>query len=156
MEVETDPEWHRPLPLRFADDGVLIDAVSRRLPEVGASLAEIDPDRLVRTVRRKFLTTRQPVLRGQMHRLLALDQLNEDSAVRRRKGSICVLEDIDGELSVLLGDRELRMPAWVEPAISRLATGDATLVGDLPGLDETGRVVLVRRLIREGLLEVLD
>jgi hypothetical protein len=37
-----------------------------------------------------------------------------------------------------------------------LATGDAVQVGELPGLDETGRIVLVRRLIREGLLEVVD
>jgi hypothetical protein len=48
------------------------------------------------------------------------------------------------------------MPGWVEPAMAVLATGDTVHVGDLPGLDETGRIVLVRRLIREGLLEVVD
>jgi hypothetical protein len=29
------------------------------------------------------------------------------------------------------------------------------VVADLPGLDESSRLVLVRRLIREGLLEVV-
>jgi hypothetical protein len=75
--------------------------------------------------------------------------------VRRREGSICILETIDGELSVLLGDRELRMPARLEPAMADLATGEGIPVGGLPGLDAAGRLVLVRRLIREGLLEVV-
>jgi hypothetical protein len=91
-----------------------------------------------------------------MHRLLELDRMTESTSIRRRDGSICVLETVEEELSVLLGDRELRMPGWVEPAMAVLATGDTVHVGDLPGLDETGRIVLVRRLIREGLLEVVD
>jgi hypothetical protein len=36
-----------------------------------------------------------------------------------------------------------------------IAAGGELGVADLPGLDEAGRLVLVRRLIREGLLEVI-
>lgn len=88
--------------------------------------------------------------------MLALDRVSDESIVRRREGSICIVDLVDGEVSALLGDRELRMPAWAEPAISLLATGVAIEVGDLPGLDPNGRIVLARRLIREGLLEVVD
>jgi hypothetical protein len=56
---------------------------------------------------------------------------------------------------VLLGDRELRMPAFVEPAMQIIAAGEVVTVGELPGLDEAGTLVLVRRLIREGLIEVV-
>ncbi len=62
----------------------------------------------------------------------------------------------DDEISVLLGDRELRLPRRVEPALTMLVTGEAVVVTDLPGLDGAGRIVLVRRLIREGLLEVVS
>jgi hypothetical protein len=151
-----DPELDAALPLRFADDDSLVEEVRGRLEAIGKSVAGLDPDELTQKIRRKLLTTRQPVLRGQMNRLLELDQVTGTSRVRRREVSICVLESIDGELSVLLGDRELRMPGWVEPAVSLLATGEAVLVGDLPDLDETGCIVLARRLIREGLLEVVD
>jgi hypothetical protein len=154
--LETDPELQRPLPLRFADDVTLVDEVKRLLQDMAGSLTELDPGELARQVRHRFLTTRQPVLRGQMHRLLSLDHIDDATTVRRREGSVCVTEIMDGELSVLLGDRELRLPAWVEPAISRLAIGEATGVSDLPGLDESGRLVLVRRLIREGFIEVVD
>jgi hypothetical protein len=61
----------------------------------------------------------------------------------------------------LLGDRRLEMPARLEPAMRRIAAlpEDAELtVRDLaPHLPHRGsRVVLVRRLIREGLLTVRD
>jgi bifunctional lysine-specific demethylase and histidyl-hydroxylase NO66 len=154
--VESDPAFHESLPLRFSvDDGAFADEVGRRLEQVGSAVAEIDPVAMARRLRRKVLTTRQPLLRGQIHRLLALDEVGDQSVVTRRRGSMCVLETIDGELSVLLGDRDLRMPSRLEPAMSLLASGGSVVVSDLPGLDDAGRLVLVRRLIREGLLEVI-
>jgi hypothetical protein len=154
--VESDPAFHEPLPLRFSvEDGALVEEVRRRLEQAGSAVAEIDPVAMARRLRRKVLTTRQPLLRGQIHRLLALEEVDDESVVTRRDGSICVLETVDGELAVLLGDRELRMPGRIEPAMGLLASGGSVVVSDLPGLDEAGRLVLVRRLIREGLLEVI-
>jgi uncharacterized RmlC-like cupin family protein len=154
--IETDPELRRPLPLRFAEQETFIEEAGEILQATGNSLAGLEPEGLVDALRRKLLTTRQPVLRGQMHRLLALGQVGDNSVVRRREGSFCVLERVGDELSVLLGDRELRLPTRVEPALEILAGGDAVSVADVPGLDQSGRAVLVRRLITEGLLEVVD
>jgi len=155
--VESDPRFEEPLPLRFSiDDDALAEEVRSRLDQVGSAVMEIEPVSMVRRLRNKVLTTRQPLLRGQIHRLLALDEIGVESVVTRRRGAMCVLETIDGELSVLLGDRELRMPDRLEPAMTLLAGGDSVVVSDLPDLDDAGRLVLVRRLIREGLLEVID
>ncbi|MCB1246536.1 MAG: hypothetical protein KDB69_04660 [Acidimicrobiia bacterium] len=107
-------------------------------------------------MRKKVLTTRQPLLKGQMRRLLEIDTVDQESVVTRRGGTFCVLEMVDGELSVMLGDRELRMPARVKPAVAHLASGRKVPVAEVPGLDESGRLVLVRRLIQEGLLEVVS
>jgi hypothetical protein len=57
-------------------------------------------------------------------------------------------------LVVWLGDRTLRMPAWVEPAVEQLATAGSLRVSEV-SLDPQSRLVLVRRLVREGLLEVI-
>lgn len=154
--IESDPDLATALPLRFAvEDGTFSEEVERRLEQIGESVAGLDPVAIAHRLRRKVLTTRQSMLRGQVHRLLTLDQVGDESVVARREGAICVVEDVGGELSVLLGDRELRMPAWLDPAMSLIAAGDSVVVAELPGLDEAGRLVLVRRLIREGLLEVL-
>lgn len=155
--VESDPELRAPLPLRFAaEDGALVDQIRQRLEEIGSSLGELDPSAIAQRLRRTVLTTRQSLLRGQIHRLLTLDRVEDESVVTRREGSICVLGTVDGELSVLLGDRELRMPGWLEPAMRVIAAGGRVVVADLPHLDEAGRLVLARRLIREGLLEVIS
>jgi hypothetical protein len=53
-----------------------------------------------------------------------------------------------------LGDRRLTFPVWVEPALGALLPKERFAVADLAGvLDPESRLVLVRRLIREGLLE---
>lgn len=154
--IEKDPALNEPLPLRFADeDGAFTEEVQRRLQGLSSSVAGVDPEFVARRLRRRVLTTRQPLLRGQIHRLLTLDEVADETTVARRGGSICVLGRVEGELSALLGDRELRMPLHTEPAMSLVAAEETFTVGDLPGLDEAGRLVLVKRLIREGLLEVV-
>ena len=70
---------------------------------------------------------------------------------------MCALSSADGELSVLLGDRELRMPDWLEPALQNMLEPEQFPISHLaPYLDEAGRIALVRRLIVEGLLEVVE
>jgi hypothetical protein len=49
------------------------------------------------------------------------------------------------------------MPAWLEPAMQDIVNRDRLSVGELASyLDEPGRMVLTRRLIMEGLLEVVE
>jgi lysine-specific demethylase/histidyl-hydroxylase NO66 len=56
---------------------------------------------------------------------------------------------------LLLGDRELRMPRRLEPAVVYVAEHDELTPGDLPGLTAADAVVLTRRLVREGLLGIV-
>ena len=54
---------------------------------------------------------------------------------------------------VRLADRTLRMPGGLRPALEQLMARDELAVADLP-LDEQSALVLVRRLVREGLLRI--
>jgi hypothetical protein len=57
----------------------------------------------------------------------------------------------------VLADRTLRLPAEVEPVL-RSVVGSSTVRGADLGdgvLDSAGRRVLLRRLVREGLLEAV-
>ena len=77
--------------------------------------------------------------------------------MRRRPAVICQLQVTGDRLFMLLGDRELDMPADVEGSVRRLVSGTAVAVSELDEeLDDTARHVLVRRLIREGVLERID
>ena len=61
----------------------------------------------------------------------------------------------DGDrLHLLLGDRRMTVPARITDAVERVRTLEAFTPDDL-GLDPESALVLSRRLIREGLLEVV-
>ena len=81
-------------------------------------------------------------------------ELDDSTEVRRRPGSVCVVRPDGDRVTVLLGDRLVRMPAWLGPAMRSIADADRFAIGDLGEHvpDAGSRVVLVRRMIREGLL----
>jgi bifunctional lysine-specific demethylase and histidyl-hydroxylase NO66 len=151
-----DGELDEPLPLRFADDRrALASEVEVRLERIAELLTtKLDAETVGGRLQRRFFTTRQPLLAGQMRRMLDLDKLSDQSMVGVRAGALCLLQPEEDELAVLLGDRELRMPAWLHPVMAEVIERGRVRVGEI-ALDSESRLVLVRRLIKEGLLEVL-
>ena len=149
--------FRRSLPAGYADDvDGLTQEVERTVEDLRRWLDAVDAKAVARTVARRFWAGRQPVLAGQLGQLLALDEIGDRSVARRREGSLCHLEHHGTELRVLLGDRELQMPAVLETAIRRVTGGTPFRVGDLRDLmDGPSRLVFVRRLVREGLLEIV-
>jgi hypothetical protein len=59
------------------------------------------------------------------------------------RGGLVVLE---------LADREIALPPATAPALHALLGGRMWEVGSLPDMDEADQLVLVRRLLREGVL----
>jgi lysine-specific demethylase/histidyl-hydroxylase NO66 len=146
-----------PLPAGFAADPAALTAgVAEQLAEVRHRLDKLDPGALAEAAADRFWSSRPPLLAGQLQQLLSLDEIGDGTVVRRRPGAVCRLRQRGDRLEVLLGDRTLRMPARLAPAMRRIVASDRLAVGDLAGqLDPPSRLVLVRRLVREGLLESL-
>lgn len=150
-----DASLDEPVPAGWTHEPDAMAAeLSRRIRALGESLSRVDAGAVVQTRTERFLSTRLPLLRGALVDQVALATIDDDTALQRRRGSVCILRpDADG-LSVLLGDRRLRMPAYLEPAMRRIADADsfrpAELAAELP--DPASRAVLARRLVREGLL----
>jgi bifunctional lysine-specific demethylase and histidyl-hydroxylase NO66 len=156
VELATEEAWFREgLPVGFADDpAALAHSLAERVAELRRFLDKVDLDQVADGAARRFWAGRAPLLGGQLGQLLALGELDDDAVVRRRPGTVCRLEVRCDRLTVLLGDRELAMPARLEPAVRALLADGGVRVGDLAGLlDAPSRLVLVRRLVREGLLE---
>lgn len=133
------------------------DAVGARLREslhdVSTSLSGAD---VIGSRRRQFLAERRQGSDGHFRSLDRLHDLAPTSRVRRRPGVECdvVVQD-DAVILYAGGDRRIDAPARVAPQLSFIAEHDAFTIADLPGpLDENGKVTLVRRLVREGVLSV--
>jgi hypothetical protein len=126
----------------------------RRKELVGWLEAEVDEE-LLRGMAHSFWSSRRPLLSGHLAQLGRADEIEATTPLRRRPGSVLVVEVRDGRATALLGMRELRMPAFCETALRFVAAREGPFVpADLPGLDQVSSVVLARRLLREGALEV--
>jgi lysine-specific demethylase/histidyl-hydroxylase NO66 len=144
-----------PLPAGYANEPAALTAgVAEQLAEVRRQLDKLDPGAIATAAGDRFWSSRPPLLTGQLQQLLGLQEIGEETVVRRRPGAVCRLRQREDRLEVLLGDRALHMPARLAPVMRVILASDRLVVGDLAGhLDAPSRLVLVRRLIREGLLE---
>jgi lysine-specific demethylase/histidyl-hydroxylase NO66 len=146
--AESDVEWRRSVPA----DG-----------EGGRELAELlgehmEPEDVVRRMRRRFVSSRRPVSEDPIAQLRALDRVTADSEVERRPTVIAELLTRRNGLVLGFEGKTLRLPAAAGEALEELVTGEGPMrPRDLPGeLDEESRLVLVRRLVREGFLRVVE
>jgi hypothetical protein len=155
--VERDPSLGEPVPAGWLrDPDRLAGELASRLEALGERLGRVEAADVVRARVDRFLTTRNPTLRGALVDEIALGAIGDATVVWRRPGSVCELRRSGDRLSVLLGDRRLDVPGWLEPALRRVAEAETLRVGDLAGdvPDAPSRSVLVRRLVREGLLRL--
>jgi hypothetical protein len=156
LELATEETWFREgLPIGFAEDPAALTAsLAERVAELRRFLDKVDLAPVAAQAANRFWSNRPPLLDGQLRQLLALDQLDDATEVRRRPGATWRLRVGGDRLELLLGDRTLTMPARLEPAVRRLlAPGGCTPAALATELDPASRLVLVRRLVREGLLQ---
>jgi hypothetical protein len=154
--LEKDPALDEPLPVGWTEDpSRFADLLRAHLGTMRGSIDDVDADAVTAARVRRFLSTRAQLLRGVLVNAQAIHAIDDDTVLARRPGSVCELRTGEGgSLVVLLGDRRLDMPGWLEPAMRSVASSDTLAARDLAPVlaDPASRLVLVRRLVREGLL----
>ena len=144
--LEGEPEFRRDVDT--GDGEGLTDAVAQAL----------DPERVEERRRRRFLETRRPIREDGLTQLRALETLGADTLLERRETVIADLEEpADGVVLVFEG-KAIRFPPHAADELRACFESDEPFrAAELPGeLDAAGRVVLARRLVREGFLRVVD
>jgi lysine-specific demethylase/histidyl-hydroxylase NO66 len=155
-DVLADPRFDAPLPAGYLDEpDRFADELRERLASYAAALASVDAAAAADRRSDRFLTERTPALIGGLVDLVSLGTLQDATLLERRPTAACVLR-ADGErLVVLLGDRELRMPLRLRDVMTFVRDTVSFRVDELaPWLDATSRLVVARRLVREGLLRI--
>ena len=143
------------LPAGYLDAPDSLSAgLGSRLQELSEALRRLDPGAVADRQVSAFLQSRPAQLRGAMLDRMAVDTITLDTPLRRRAGKPCVLRPEGDRLHLLLGDRRLTVPARITDAVER-ARGLGTITAQQLGLDDRSALVLARRLVREGLLEVV-
>jgi hypothetical protein len=133
------------------------------------SIADGDADELVNGLRSRLTTdaierraaenlarTRRPIRDGQLSQLRALEDLDVDTVVELREPVLVHASEHNGSLELTFEGKEVAFPARIRDEVSWvLERDDPFTAADLPGdLDDKSRLVLLRRLVREGLLRI--
>lgn len=148
LDAPLPPGWHRP-----DDDGGFLGAAHQRLAAVAAAVTALDPTVVADTERHRSAHRRPPLFRGGLTSLLAVGDLVDATPVRRRPHAEATLTVADDVATLVLVDRTLRLPAIAAPALEAVLASDVVTGADLADhLDPESRLVLLRRLVREGLL----
>jgi len=152
-----DASFDEPLPAGYhRDSRAFSDVLATRLAAVRDLIEKADVAALGAAETTRFLTTRPTSVPGGLLDRIQVGDLSDSAELRRRPASVCELIPDADRLRVLLGNRELRVPGWLAPPLELIRHGDVLRPAELhPWLDEASRLVLCRRLIREGLLEVV-
>jgi lysine-specific demethylase/histidyl-hydroxylase NO66 len=152
-----DERYAGPLPAGYLEDpSVLAGPLRQALADLAAAVREADAGAEAAAQADDFLTGRTPALRGGLTDLVQLEDLADDTRLVRRATAACVLRPAGDQLVVLLGDRHLRMPRRLQAPLEFVRDHESFTVGELtPWLDASSRLVVARRLVREGLLHVL-
>jgi ribosomal protein L16 Arg81 hydroxylase len=131
---------------------------SARSDQLLALLEErLEPEAVARRKRDRFVRTRRPILDDQLEQVRALGGLTLDTPVERRASVIADLRDGAG-LTLSFEGKEVVFPEGAREELEYLfAASGAVTPRELRGLlDDESRLVLVRRLVREGFLRLAD
>jgi bifunctional lysine-specific demethylase and histidyl-hydroxylase NO66 len=150
----------RPLPLGYARperagdlEAVLADACR----SAAAALEGADLQQLAEVERRRATTRRQDAPAGILASVLAVHEVDDRTRLRCPLAPDRLRTDrLDGRVALELGSRRLLFPDAMGPALRHLLEGDAVTVSALPDLSPQSRLVLARRLVREGLATIAD
>lgn len=150
--------FRRTLPAGWAgDEEALAKEVEMSIADLRSWLDTVDARAVAAGTVARFWAGRAAILPGQLHSVLSVAALTDDTGLRRRPDAVCHLRMQDDHLLVVLGQRDLRMPAALKPVMQRVAAATQPFTpADLADvMDEESRLVLARRLVREGLLQIV-
>ncbi len=152
-----NPDLRRHLPVGFAradtnhaDAAAIFKSLLASLPD------HIDFPAVLAQMRDGFIASHLPSVAGQASQLANLDRLDIASHAQARPDLIHHIDATDDTLTVNFGTNTLTLPGFTASATAAALGGSIFRINDLPGpLDADGKVTLVRRLIREGLVVAL-
>ena len=146
-----------PLGLDLTDPGTTRDDVTAVLAGLRDWLGRVDPDDVAERLRARTWAQVRPEPVAPLASSAAATALTADSVLRLRRRLRCALRDAeDGRVTLLAGRRSHSFPAEVREALTGLLAAGEGKVGDLPGLDDTDRLVLARRLVTDAIATVAE
>ena len=159
----SDAEFREGLPPGFANEGFDGSGAEAKFAALLGKLSGATLDPVLNEFREDFIATRLPRAHDQLAQMARLDALGPDSVMGARPTLIYRLTDVPAKgdqpdsVAMSCQGTVITLPAHArEPLEYAISTRRFTMA-DMPGeLDDAGKAVLLRRLVREGLVHFID
>ena len=149
-----DVRFRKSLPVGFAEqNGAAADlqAHFRELIDVFSESVHVED--ILNRLADLFITTRLPLLDGQLLELGDIDRVDVQTIVRRRPAAIYRLIADEHSVTLLFPGKRINFPKYGEPLLRFIVETSEFDAESIPGdVDIEEKLGLVRRLIREGFL----
>jgi ribosomal protein L16 Arg81 hydroxylase len=157
LASQANSHFRKSLPIGFArrnGSTIALDDHFRELLKIFAS--NINVEQALEKLTERFVSSRNPLMYGQLNELSSVENLNLDDDVGMRPTIIFRITSEADSLYLSFEGKKLQMPTYVEPALRYIGETQVFKIASLPDvLDDAGKMVLVRRLIKEGFLKTL-
>jgi len=152
--VAGDPQLRASLPLGLdvADPAQLEPSLAQVREALAKALDRVDADAVAQEVRRRVWDGNRPEPIRPIAGFGFAQGLSVGDRVRLRTGLGHRLVQHGDQVVLELAGRRVRFPVTVSDALHLLLGGPDVAVGQLPGMPDEDQVVLVRRLLGEGVL----
>lgn len=153
-----DPMLRRSLPVGFArPDFDRTEAAAVFAELMRRFVDRSDFDQITDGFTEDIIGSRHALVRGQLNQVQRLAGLSADSRAAPRPALMWRLEASGDDLAVHCLGKTIVLPAHTAEPLRFALTVPGYRVGGLPGdLDDDGKCVLIRRLVREGLVQLTE
>lgn len=147
-----DPELRQGLPPGYARQDFDRAAAEKTFRQLFARAAEgVDFEGAFEVFVDDIATTRAPLLQGQLQQVMRLAEINPETRAGVRPNLLYRTFRDERGITISCAGRDIALPLHAAETATAALTVESYVVKDLPGdLDDAGKVVLVRRLVREG------
>ena len=149
-------EFRQALPPGFTDPGFDRGAAREHFKQLLQKIVEhADFDSALDTFADDLISTRHSLLEGQLEQVTRLPELSLESQCSPRPALLYRVRKTDEQVTVSCYGGNLTLPIFAAEPLEFALQEGSYRVADLPGdLDDGGKLVLIRRLVREGLVRV--
>jgi hypothetical protein len=141
-----------PMGVDLGDPAVLAPQLAEVAAELQAMLSDVPVGLVADRIGDDLMARTRPEPIGPLAQLRAAGDVDLDTPLRRRSGLRLRTTDDADAVTVTALDRTITLPASCADAVKHLLQADRFKPAELPGLDDSDRLVLVARLLREGVI----
>jgi len=151
---ETELGFRESLPPGFTNHGLSAVLTKQKIIKLTRALGKATTwQKSLDSLSNQFVSDREPILAGYVSEQLRIGKIDLKTLVAIRDDIIYRIDVDDTTISLTFHGKSVYLPRYVGPAVLFIVENSVFQVGAIPDcIDKAGKLVLVRRLVKEGFL----